>query len=130
MAHKILIADGHEGIRRRLRSLLETAGFLVCGEAVNGQQAVEKSKELMPDLVILDLSMPVISGFEAIRKIAELNNPKILVLTLLEDSDEANRIVAELGAQGYLHKSSLSTALLAEVSRILGVALVLTLLLH
>lgn len=65
MSYKILIVDDHDGIRRRLRSLLEGAGFRVCGDATDGKQAVEKSKELEPALVILDLSMPVMTGLEA-----------------------------------------------------------------
>jgi DNA-binding NarL/FixJ family response regulator len=129
MPHKILIADDHEGIRRRLRSLLEGAGFAVCGEATNGQQAVEKSEELAPDLVILDLAMPVMSGLEAIPKIAQQKATKILVLAL-EESDEVKRTALELGAHGYLGKSSLATVLLAEVNRLLGIALIVTLFLH
>ena len=84
MWYKILIVDDHDGIRRRLRSLLESAGFQVCGEATNGKQAVEKSKELEPDLVILDLSMPVMTGLEVLPHIAKLSTTKILVLAVEE----------------------------------------------
>ena len=52
MPHRILLADDHEGIRRRVRSALENAGFDVCGEAANGQEAVSQAKGLMPDLIV------------------------------------------------------------------------------
>jgi DNA-binding NarL/FixJ family response regulator len=128
MSQRILIVDDHDGIRRRLRSLLEGAGFQVCGEAINGKQAVEKSKELRPDLVLLDLSMPVMTGLEALPQIAKLNTTKILVLTVVE-SDEMKRQVLRLGAHGYVGKSSLPNRLVAEVQRLLPTALVLTLIL-
>jgi DNA-binding NarL/FixJ family response regulator len=122
MAHKILIVDDHEGIRRRLRSLLEDAGFEVCGEAANGQEAIEKSKDLAPHLVILDLFMPVMTGLEAIPHIVKLNPTKILVLSV-EESDEVKRRALQLGARGYVGKSSPSNDLLTEVKELLGLAL-------
>lgn len=115
-SQRILIVDDHDGIRRRLRSLLEKAGFQVCGEAINGKEAVEKSKELVPDLVLLDLSMPVMTGFEALPLIAELSTTKILVLAV-EESDAVKREALRLGAHGYVGKSSLPDGLLAELRR-------------
>lgn len=106
MPHKILIADDHPLMRQRLRSLLEGAGFLVCGEAVNGQEAVEKSRELTPDLVILDLSMPMLNGFQAIPKITELKTTKVVVLTVHEN-EELKRLALQSGAHGYVGKSTL-----------------------
>jgi len=123
MSHRILIVDDQDGIRRRLRSLLERAGFQVC-EAVNGKQAVEKSKELRPDLVLLDLSMPVMTGLEALPLIAQLNSTKILVLAV-EESDEVKQEALRLGADGYIGKSSPLEFLVAEVRRLLTTALVL-----
>lgn len=122
MPHTVLIADDHPVIRQRLRLLLEGAGLLVCGEAVNGQEAVEKSIALTPDLVILDLSMPVLNGFQAIPKIAELKTTKVVVLTIHE-SEELKRLALESGAHGYVEKSTLPSGLLAEVKRLLGMAL-------
>jgi DNA-binding NarL/FixJ family response regulator len=71
MPHRILVADDHAGIRHRVRSVLETAGFEVCGEAANGLDAVTKTKLLTPDLIILDLFMPVMNGLQAIPEIAK-----------------------------------------------------------
>jgi DNA-binding NarL/FixJ family response regulator len=126
MSHGILIVDDQDGIRRRLRSLLERAGFQVCGEAANGKQAVEKSTELRPGLVLLDLSMPVMTGLEALPHIAKLNPTKILVLAV-EDSDEVKQEALRLGADGYIGKSSPLEFLVAEVRRLLTTALVLAL---
>ena len=122
MPHKILIADDHPEIRQRLRTLLEGAGFLV-SDAVNGREAVEKSKELTPDLVILDLSMPVLNGLQAIPKITELKTTKVVVLTIHEN-EELKRLALQSGAHGYVGKSTLPSGLLAEVNKLLGMALV------
>jgi len=65
---RILIADDHEAVRRGLRSAVSSAGWDLCGEAVHGKDAVEKVQALNPDLVILDLSMPVMNGLDAARE--------------------------------------------------------------
>lgn len=85
--------------------LEEQASFVVCGEAVNGQDAIEKTAQLHPDVVILDLTMPVLNGFAAMRKIKE-SSPDIPILVLSMHSgrtfvDEA----AKLGAAGFLSKT-------------------------
>jgi DNA-binding NarL/FixJ family response regulator len=68
---RILIADDHSIVRRRLKALLEgRAGWQVCGEATNGLEAVQKSAALKPDLIILDLAMPLMNGLEAAREIS------------------------------------------------------------
>jgi two-component system nitrate/nitrite response regulator NarL len=119
MSYKILIVDDHYGIRRTLRSLLEGAGFQVCGEATNGVEGVEKSKELVPDLVLLDLSMPVMTGLEALPRIVKLSTAKILVLSV-EEADEVKREAMRLGAAGYIGKSNPPDDLLAELRRLLA----------
>ena len=66
MSNSILIVDDNENIRRLLRSFVETTtSFQVCGEAENGAEAIEKAKELQPDLILLDMTMPRVSGTEA-----------------------------------------------------------------
>lgn len=66
MRKLVLIVDDHEAIRRTIRSFFRTyPEFTVCGEAVNGAEAIEKAQELLPDLVILDLAMPEMNGLEA-----------------------------------------------------------------
>ena len=70
--HRILIADDHAGVRTVLRSLFDKNGFEVCGEAVNGQDAIEKAQEFHPDLIVLDFCMPVMDGLEASRQLTRL----------------------------------------------------------
>lgn len=65
MPKSILIADDQEGVRRVLRTALESAGFAVCAEAVDGFDALEKASQFLPDLIVLDLRMPNMSGIEA-----------------------------------------------------------------
>ena len=73
MTIRILIADDHAAVRKQLTSLLEShAGWKVCGEAENGQEAVMKAAELKPHLIILDLSMPIMDGLRAAREIATI----------------------------------------------------------
>jgi len=68
-ALRVLIADDHEAVRRGLRSAVWGAGWQVCGEATNGREAIAKVRELAPDVVILDVSMPVMGGLEAAPEI-------------------------------------------------------------
>jgi len=83
---KILVADDHELVRRGVRALLESQpGWEVCAESSTGRDAVEKTKRLMPDVVILDLSMPELNGLEATRQImAAMPRTQVLVLTVHE----------------------------------------------
>jgi DNA-binding NarL/FixJ family response regulator len=70
---RILIADDHPVVRKGVCSILESRNDLeVCGEATNGEEAVQKSLRLNPDLIVLDVTMPVLDGFSAARKIREL----------------------------------------------------------
>jgi two-component system chemotaxis response regulator CheY len=68
----VLIVDDHSGIRQALRSLFVSKGLEVCGEAVNGLDAIEKARNLKPDLILLDLSMPVMNGLEAARELTRI----------------------------------------------------------
>lgn len=81
MSHKILIVDDNALMRHTLRSCIEQNGdWQVCAEAENGKVAIEKVKELRPDMVILDMPMPVMNGLEAARAISRLvpNTPMVM----------------------------------------------------
>lgn len=102
---RILIADDHALFRDSLRSLLEARGLEVLGEARNGREAVELAKELKPDVVLMDLSMPELDGLSATRLIsADQPEVKVVVLTA---SDEDTKLFEAIksGAQGYLLKN-------------------------
>ena len=113
---RILVADDHEIVRHGIRALVTAhAGWEVCGEATNGREAVEKTAEMRPDIVILDIGMPTLNGLNATRQIMQANpGTKVLILTMHE-SDQVVREVLAAGARGYLLKSDagrdLSTAI-------------------
>jgi DNA-binding NarL/FixJ family response regulator len=111
-----LIADDHEVVRQGIRALLETHdGWVVAGEAVTGRQAVEKARQLRPDLVIMDITMPEMNGLEATRQIRkELPEAEVLVLSV-HDSEQLVREVLEAGARGYVLKSDAGRDLIAAV---------------
>jgi DNA-binding NarL/FixJ family response regulator len=113
---RILIADDHELIRRGLKELLMSKeGFEICGEATDGREAVEKVKQLRPDIVALDLSMPVLNGLEATRQIRKVSpDIEVLILTVHE-SEQMVRHVLEAGAHGYLLKSDAARDLTTAV---------------
>jgi DNA-binding NarL/FixJ family response regulator len=87
MSKYVLIVDDNEAIRRTLRYLFkESKDWTICGEAVNGRDALEKAHQLQPDLVILDFSMPVMNGLETATKLkAEIPQLPIVMLTAFKD---------------------------------------------
>lgn len=116
MPFRIFVADDHEIVRRGLCSLLESrSGWEICGEAGNGRDAVEKVDQLKPDLVILDLYMPMLDGLSAAHQILRNDTrPKILVLSVA-DSEQMVREVLEAGARGFVLKSDAARDLVAAV---------------
>jgi DNA-binding NarL/FixJ family response regulator len=113
---RILIADDHALVRRSLRSLLLThSNWDVCGEAVDGQDAVDKAKELRPDVVLLDVSMPRMTGLQAVPIIRlEVPESQILIVTQ-HDSNELSRRAIEVGAQGFVVKSEVTKYLVPAI---------------
>src|SRR5439155_4142841 len=123
---RILLVDDHDLFRTGLRSLLEEQGGLsVLGEAANGAEAVRLVRELAPDVVVMDLNMPAMSGVEATRHITALSPlTRVIVLTISEDdSDVMDAIVA--GACGYLLKDASVTDVVAGIrSAAVGASLI------
>jgi len=118
---QILIVDDHEMLRRGVRALLENEpDWEICGEAFDGQDAVAKANSLRPDLVILDINMPVLNGLAAVRLILS-NRPqtKILVFTV-HDSEQTVKEIQAAGAHRFLSKSNASDDLLRVVRELLG----------
>src|SRR5690242_17377640 len=101
----VLIADDHAVVRRGLRALLQTQpGWTVCAEVGDGSEAVEKARQLQPDVVILDISMPEVNGVVASSRIREVApQARILVLTM-HNSEELIQSCLRAGAQGYVLK--------------------------
>ncbi len=103
---KILLADDHALLREGLRKSFEAAGDTVVGEASTGEEAVALAKALLPDVVLMDLSMPVMDGIEATRLIRDaLPNVRVAVLTMHDDIDRT-RAAITAGASAYLSKGT------------------------
>ena len=117
---RILIVDDHELLRRGVRSLLSgDSRFEVCGEAENGQEGIEKVRELNPELVTLDVSMPVLNGLEAARQIRRLfPSIKILILSM-HDSPQMAEELRQAGADAVMVKIAPAGELVATVERLL-----------
>lgn len=116
---RILIADDHVLTRRGARELLEMQpGWKVVGEAANGREAVEKSRLLKPDVVILDLTMPELNGIETTRQILRaVPETEVLVLTL-HDSERIIQDALGAGARGYVLKSDAEASLIEAVDAV------------
>ena len=105
MTARILIVDDHPLTRDALAALLAANGFDVVGQASGGAEAIERAGELLPDLVLLDLTMPEIDGLSALPKVREAA-PESEVVVLTASEDDGNLLAAiRLGAAGYLLKS-------------------------
>jgi DNA-binding NarL/FixJ family response regulator len=115
---KVLIVDDHTLVRSGIRSLLALVeGIEVVGEASDGKEALEKTRQLMPDVVLMDLAMPVMGGLEATRRLRrEFPRTQVLALTQYDDSEYVIPII-EAGARGFVTKmsafSELATAIQA-----------------
>jgi len=102
---RILIADDHSLFRDGIIGLLEADGHEVVGQVGNGQEAIEASQRLKPDLVLLDISMPKIDGLDALRQIKAANNQTRVVMLTVSDEDMDLFEAIKSGADGYLLKS-------------------------
>ena len=116
MKLRILLADDHEIVRRGLCALLQKhEGWEVVGEATDGREAVEKAKQLKPDVVILDVGMPNLNGLDATRQLLQYDpNFKVIVLTIT-DSDQVIREALDAGARGFVLKSDAARDLVSAV---------------
>lgn len=102
---RVLVADDHSLFRDGIVSLLEAAGFEVVGQVGDGRSAVEAARRLRPDVVLMDIAMPEMSGLEATRLIlADLPETQVVMLTVSDDDDDLLEAV-QAGARGYLLKN-------------------------
>lgn len=117
---QILIADDHEMLRRGIRNALEDRqDWQICGEAVDGQEAVNKVNTLRPDLVILDINMPVLNGLAAVRQILRNRPQTKIVIFTVHDSEQTIKEIQAAGAHAYVSKNDASDALLRVVEDLL-----------
>lgn len=116
---RILLVDDHNVMRRGLRLLLESQpGFVVVGEAADGRQAVEQAEATKPDVVVLDIAMPHLSGTEVAQRITEML-PGTAIVMLSMHSDEGYVLRAlKVGAKGYLVKDSAESDLVEAIKAV------------
>jgi DNA-binding NarL/FixJ family response regulator len=102
---RVLVADDHSLFRDGVVSLLEAAGYEVVGQVGDGQAAVVAALDLKPDLVLMDIAMPKLSGLEALRRMRD-EAPDIQVVMLTVSEEDSDLLAAiQSGAKGYIHKS-------------------------
>lgn len=102
---RILIADDHELIRHAVCQLFsQKSGLIVCGEAADGKRAVEQFQRLQPDVVILDITMPLMNGLGAAKEIKRLSLKTKIVILTMHDLDQMTNEVREAGIDGYVAK--------------------------
>ena len=121
MKPKVLIVDDHEIVREGIRRLLTGSRpeWEICGEAANGKQAVDNVRNLNPDVVILDITMPGMSGLEAAPQIVKLGlGCRILIFTM-HDSGRLSTEIRDAGAHGYVQKSQAARNLVVAIECLL-----------
>lgn len=120
MPYRILLVDDHEMVREGFRRVLDAPGLTVCAEASNGKEGIEKALGLNPDLILMDLSMPVMGGLEATRQIRRaLPNSKIIIVSFHESQQIIDQ-AKEAGADGYVVKSRRADELIDLINSVLG----------
>ncbi len=121
MASRILIADDHEMVRRGVRSLIEASHRdIEVLEASDGKEAVEKTIDLKPDLVILDVSMPLLDGFSAAREIRRVAPGTPILILTLEKTETLTKVAHSIGVSGYITKGENGDTLLRAVDAAIG----------
>jgi len=111
----VLIVDDHPTFRATARMLLEAEGYNVVGEAPDGVSAISAAHDLHPDLVLLDVNLPDLDGFQVARRITAASGAPAVVLVSSRDSSDFGPLVATSGARGFIAKGELSGAALAEL---------------
>lgn len=114
---RVLVADDYEQVRRNVRSILQPmCGVEICGEAINGRDAIRQAEELRPDVIVLDITMPEMDGMSAARAIRQSVPETAIVFFTMHDGlvDEARA----LGASGYVLKEDAATGLVDAIDAV------------
>lgn len=122
MGKTILIVDDHEVLREGIRTLIgkSQSDLTVCGEASTGQEGVEGAQTLKPDVIIMDITMPGMSGLEATAKIRELDIAIPILIFTMHESERLESDVRGAGAQGFVLKSQAARHLILAIDTLLG----------
>ena len=121
MSVKIVIADDHDVVRQGLRTILRARPeWEVVAEAGNGKEAVEAVRSMDPDILILDITMPIMTGLDAMHELSKSDvRTRVLIFTM-HDSSSLVRAVREAGAHGYVLKSNAARDLIKAIDALLG----------
>lgn len=122
MSARILIADDHDVVRHGIRSILTKAGrgWEICGEATNGQEALDFASSLKPDLIVLDITMPLLNGIEVAERIAKSDPPCRILIFTMHESERFFADIRRSGAHGYVQKSQAGRDLISAVDELLA----------
>ena len=118
MAIRVVLADDHELVRQGLKALLEREGFQVVGEASNGQEAVRLVPTVSPDVVILDISMPILNGVDAARELQKAAQRTRTILLTQHDEDQYVTEALRAGVRGYVLKNQAATDLVQAIQQV------------
>jgi DNA-binding NarL/FixJ family response regulator len=113
----ILIVDDHAGFRVQARALLEAEGFVVVGEAIDGATGLTAARALKPDLVLLDIGLPDVEGFDVARELAIDGPPPFVVLTSSREASAFGPRLTTSGALGFIPKDELSGAAIRALAQ-------------
>jgi DNA-binding NarL/FixJ family response regulator len=119
---RILLADDHEIVLEGIRTILGRAqrDWEICGEARNGKEAVEMVRALKPDLVVLDVTMPMMSGLQAATQIAGFDSRCRILIFTMHESERLGLEVQQVGAHGFVLKSQAARDLVRAIDALLG----------
>ena len=122
MPVRVLIVDDHEIVREGISQLIARSRpeWLICGQASNGEQAIELVQALMPDVVILDISMPKVNGLQVAAKIAAMQLHSRVLMFTMHESERLARDVQAAGAQGVVLKSQAARDLIRAMDHLLA----------
>jgi DNA-binding NarL/FixJ family response regulator len=117
---RVLLVDDHEIARKGIRSVLTSdASLAVVSEAADGEEAVKRTEELRPDIILLDITLPGISGIQAARKIRVVSPESRIIFLSQHDSIQIAKDALSVGAQGYVVKSDAGRDLLRAIQTVL-----------
>jgi len=115
MPKSVLIVDDHPSFRATAHALLEAEGFSVVGEAADGAEAIAMTRELCPDIVLLDVQLPDLDGFEVARLLCANGESPTVVLVSSRDAADYGELVGGCGARAFIPKGDLTGSMLRSV---------------